>query len=138
MFKVLKSFLTQKSWFASRQDPRKSNIREWHTEVYITGPNTNGRQLAFQNLIKNKEKNLRVGGWDLTIGSSSDCWITLPDSSLPDIVAAITHIGHHTYMVILKPGCVFDLDRHENFIQKRFGDRQHMIDDYLVEFGDYL
>ena len=61
MFKVLKSFLTQKSWFASRQDPRKSNIREWHTEVYITGPNTNGRQLAFQNLIKNKEKKLQSG-----------------------------------------------------------------------------
>jgi len=138
VLKVLKYFLTKSRRVGSRKDPSRSDIRDWHTEVYITGPNTNGRQLAFQNPTKNKEKKLRVGDWDLTIGSSPDCWITLPDSSLPDITAAITYIGHHTYMVILKPGCVFDLHRHNNFIEKRFGDRQHIIGEYLIEFGDYL
>ena len=138
MLKFLKLDLNLRSWFNSQKDLRKSEIRNWHTEIFISGPNINGRKLAIQNYAKNKQKSLRVGDSDLTIGSSPDCWVVLPDPSLPEIKAAILYHGHHTYLFVLKAGCIWNLDKLKNFDLIRFGGRQQLIGGYLIEFGNSL
>ena len=123
------------------QRPMTSKIhrsRSWHREVYITGPNTNGRKLAHQNLNPARTPQRGVSEWDLTIGSSRDCWITLPDPSAPEIMAVMINSGHHTFLCVLKPGCSFNLDIPGNFTSSRAELPQHQVGAYLVEWGDLI
>lgn len=118
--------------------PKIQRSRSWHREVYITGPNTNGRQLAYQNLNPVGVPKLGVDEWDMTIGSSPDCWITLPDPSAPAIMAIMKISGHHLFLCVLKSGCSFNLDVPENFVCKRAALPKHQIGNYLVEWGDVI
>jgi len=57
--------------------------------ITIEGKNTDG--VAVLNMERETSAAVRTG----TIGSASDCWITLPDSELPQYMAVRRTLGHH-------------------------------------------
>ena len=80
------------------------------------------------------EPNLEAKGvWENTIGSSSNCWITLPDLSLPDIAARVRFVGHHHFLLVIKPDHPANFDNNDNYDECMIGLLNHRIRNFWVQ-----
>jgi len=88
-----------------------------------------------QHILQNPNSH---GKWQLTLGGSPNCWVTLPNNALPEILAKIIYISHHSYLLVLKDGCPPDFENRNNVELHRLGELKHEVGGFLVEGRDYL